>query len=235
LLFGCAASERSAPSTSKAAILLFDGTGASENDVRALQSLLTNKKLPFVSVDSEELARMSASQLGKYRLIIFPGGNFVTMANELSSQTMANIRNAVHNGVPYLGICAGGFLAGRVRDKGLNFASGTKFAFYSAEASGVRKAAVAISAANEPTLDQYWEDGPQFTGWGTVVAKYPDGTAAAVEGRFGGGRVILLGVHPEAPESWRSGLAFRTPVKTDNDYAAGIIRSAVNGRPIAHY
>ena len=40
-----------------------------------------------------------------------------------------------------------------------------------------------------PTLEQYWEDGPEFTGWGEVVGKYPDGTPAIVEGfSSGGGR-----------------------------------------------
>jgi hypothetical protein len=59
---------------------------------------------------------------------------------------------------------------------GLNLTSGVRFGFYSAEERGIRKAAVAIAVAGGPTLDQYWEDGPQFTGWGAVVGKYPDGT-----------------------------------------------------------
>jgi hypothetical protein len=52
------------------------------------------------------------------------------------------------------------------------------------------------------------EDGPQLTGWGSVVGRYPDGKPAIVEGRVGDGGAILSGVHPEAPDSWRRGLTF---------------------------
>src|SRR5207249_11753437 len=69
--------------------------------------------------------------------------------------------------------------------------------FYAAEDRGIRKAPVAIASPGTPTLDQYWEDGPQFTGWGAVVGKYPDGTPAIVQGTFGSGWVILTGVRSE--------------------------------------
>jgi glutamine amidotransferase-like uncharacterized protein len=119
---------------------------------------------------------MSESQVREYRLLIVPGGNFVHIGNGLSLRTTANIREAVQKGLNYLGICAGAFFAGKSPYNGLNLTSGQTFGFYAAEARGIRKAAVAITAAGGPTLDQYWEDGPQLTGWGTAVGKYPDGT-----------------------------------------------------------
>ncbi|MEO8662171.1 MAG: hypothetical protein ABI693_27145 [Bryobacteraceae bacterium] len=64
-----------------------------------------------------------------------------------------------------------------------------------------------ITAHGGRTLDQYWEAGPQPTGWGAVAGKYPDGTPAIAEGTFGKGWVILMGVHAEAPESRRRGMA----------------------------
>ena len=57
-----------------------------------------------------------------------------------------------------------------------------------------------IAPAGASPEIQYWEDGLQFTGWGHVLATYPDGTPAIVEGTYGAGRVILTGPHPEAPE-----------------------------------
>ena len=60
---------------------------------------------------------------------------------------------------------------------------------------------MAIAGAGTPTLDQYWEGGPQFTGWGAVVGKYPDGTPAIVEGTSGNGWAVLSGVRPDAPSS----------------------------------
>jgi hypothetical protein len=94
---------------------------------------------------------------------------------------------------------------------------------------------VAITAVDTPLLEQYWEDGPQFTGWGSVVAKYPDGTAAIVEGTSGKGWVILTGVHPEAPENWRRGLTFTTPASVDNAYAGKLVDAALHGTLLPHY
>src|SRR5262249_17559212 len=209
-------------------ILLFNGTGTSPNDVAAVETILNNNHLNYSTVDSSQLNDMSESKLRAYRLLIVPGGNFITICSNLKPTTTANIHDAVQCGLNYLGICAGGFLAGYSIYNTLNLTSGVRFNFYSDENRGIRKAAVAIAGAGTPTLDQYWEDGPQFTGWGAVVGKYPDGTPAIVEGTAGNGWVVLSGVHPEAPASWRHGMTFTTPVSVDNAYAGTLINAALN-------
>ena len=178
---------------------------------------------------------MSESRIRGFRLLIVPGGNFVDIGNSLTSKTTANIRGAVQNGLNYLGICAGAFFAGNSPYNGLNLTSRVRFGFYAAESRGIRKAAVAIAVAQGPTLDQYWEDGPQFTGWGAVVGKYPDGTPAIAQGTFGNGSVILTGVHPEAPERWRHEMIFTTPVSLDNAYAGTLVYAALNRTSLPHY
>jgi glutamine amidotransferase-like uncharacterized protein len=218
-----------------APILLFNGTGTSPGDVRALEKILGSEHLNYSTVNSPELNGMSESQIREHRLLIVPGGNFEHIGNSLTSSTAANIHNSIQNGLNYLGICAGAFFAGNSPYNGLNLTSGPRFGFYAAEARGIRKAAIAITAAGGQALDQYWEDGPQLTGWGAVVGKYPDGTPAIVEGTFGNGWVILTGVHPEAPASWRRGMDFRTPVNIDNAYAATLIRAALNRELLPHY
>ena len=70
---------------------------------------------------------MSESQLSVYRLLIVPGGNFEQIGNGLTSSTTANVRNAVRNGLNYLGICAGAFFAGNSPYNGLNLTSGVRF------------------------------------------------------------------------------------------------------------
>jgi len=232
-----AADSPSRPPTSPhiAPILLFNGTGTSPNDVAAVEAILSNNQLNYSTVDSSQLNEMGEAQLREYRLLIVPGGNFVDMGNSLTSATAANLRNSVQNGLNYLGICAGAFLAGNSPYNGLNLTSGVRFGFYSAENQGIRKTAVAITRVGEATLDQYWEDGPQLAGWGAVVGKYPDGTPAVIEGTFGGGWVILSGVHPEAPERWRRGMTFSTPASEDNAYAAMLIRAALNREMLTHY
>ncbi len=178
---------------------------------------------------------MSESQLRGYRLLIVPGGNFEQIGKRLAPETSAKIRGAVQHGLNYLGICAGAFFGANSPYNGLNLTSGVRFGFYSAEHRGIRKTAVAITNADGSALDQYWEDGPQLTGWGAVIAKYPDGMPAIVEGASGHGWVILSGVHPEAPESWRRGMNFSTPASADHTYAATLVRAALNRTPLPHF
>ena len=219
-----------------APILLFNGTGTSAHDVAAVEDVLRDNQLVYSTADSAQLNALSEAQLAAHRVLIFPGGNFIEMGNDLEPRTTANIHRAVHGGLSYVGICAGAFLAGySPYYKNLNLTSGVHFDFYSAEARGQRKAAVAVESAGTAPLDQYWEDGPQLSGWGSVVGTYPDGTPAVVEGALGNGFVILSGVHAEAPENWRRGLVFNTPVGVDHAYSAKLILAALNRSWLTHY
>jgi glutamine amidotransferase-like uncharacterized protein len=226
----------SVPLNKGARILLFNGKGISPNDVAAIESILYNNQLTYSTVNSVQLNKMSEVEMRKYRLLIVPGGDFVEMGKSLTKGASMNIHNAVQKGLNYLGICAGGFLAGKSEYyNGFDLTSGTKFGFYSAENQGMHKAALSIAGPGETALDQYWEDGPQFTGWGDVIGKYPDGTPALVEGASGKGWVILSGIHAEAPEYWRQGMIVNTPADKDNAYAATLIRAALNGISLPHY
>lgn len=226
-----------APPASKTAppILLFGGAGTSANNVSAVENVLKDEHLEYATVNSRQLNGMSEAQLMAYQLLIVPGGNFIDMSESLTPNTTANVHNAVQGGLNYLGLCAGAFLAAHGTYNSLNLTSGVRFGFYAAEARGIRKAAVMITDADTSALEQYWEDGPQLNGWGAVVGKYPDGTAAVVEGPSGQGWVILSGVHPEAPESWRRGLTFSTPANVDHAYAGKLIQAALHRTSLPHY
>ncbi len=221
---------------SAASILLFNGAGVSANDVAAILTILDDNHLNYTTVNSFELNRISPSQLKTYRLLIIPGGNFIVMGNSLTKATATNIHLAVQHGLNYFGICAGAFLAGKsAYYNGFNLTSGVTFGFYSAENKGIRKAVVAISGPGAATLDQYWEDGPQLSNWGNAVAKYPDGTPAVAEGKYGSGLVLLAGIHAEAPADWRDKMIFNTSASADNAYAVKLIRAALNGALLPHY
>lgn len=231
MLVGCARTEP----TSEASILLFNGTGTSPNDVIAIETILKERGFAYHKADSKQLNGMSEAQLKAHRLIIFPGGNYLTMGNSLTPETTERVHNAIEQGVNYLGICAGGLLAGKAKCNSLNLTSGVTFDFYSIVNRGIHKAAVPITCVDTPQIEHYWEDGPQFTGWGQVIGKYPDETPAIVEGSVGQGWVILSGVHPEAPEKWRRGMAFTNSVQAANDYTGTLIDAALNGTELAHY
>ncbi len=185
-------------------ILLFNGIGTSPNDVKAVEAVLKDRHLKYATVNSQQLNTMSEAQLMSYRLMIVPGGNYITIGNSVTPGT-------------------------------LNLTSGVRVGFYAEVNRGIHKAAVAIAGVGTPAVEHYWEDGPQFTGWGAVVGKYPDGTPAIVEGTSGKGWVILCGVHPEAPENWRRGMTFTTPASVANAYAGTLIDAALHGTWLPHY
>ncbi len=216
-------------------ILLFVGDGTSPGDVAATEQVLRDHQFSFATADTQQLDAMSEAQLHGYRLLIVPGRNFEDIGNRLSPEAASRIRNAVHGGVNYLGLCAGAFFAGNSPYNGLNLTNGVQFHFYAIEAQGVRKSAVPISIAGGATADHYWEDGPELSGWGEAIAKYPNGTPAIVQGSAGRGWMILAGVHPEAPEHWRRGLHFATSASADNAYAATLIAAALKGQHLSHY
>jgi len=219
-----------------APVLLFNGTGTTANDVAAIETILAADKLAYSTANSAQLNAMSLAQLQAFQLLIVPGGNSITIGNNLKASTSANIHNAVASGaLNYLGICAGGFFGGASIYNGLNLTSGVWFDFYKDESKGIHKAAVQISRPGSGSLDQYWQDGPQFSGWGSIVGEYPNGAPAIVEGRAGQGWVILVGVHPEAPASWRYGMNFTTSVATDNAYAITLVNAALKGTSLPHF
>lgn len=218
-----------------APILLFKGTGTSPNDVKAVEVILRNGHLRYATVNSEQLDRLSEAQLRAHQLLIIPGGNYLTIGDHLTTNATTKVRHSVQEGMNYLGICAGGLLAGATGHNSVNLTSGVRFGFYAVVNRGIHKDVVAIAVPGSPVLEHYWEDGPQFTGWGGVAAKYPDGTPAVVQGTAGKGWVVLCGVHPEAPENWRRGLNFTTPTSADHAYALTLIEAALNAQRLPQY
>lgn len=212
---------------SGADVLLFAGTGASPNDVSALKAILRDAGLGYATADTAQINAMSRDDLRRYRLLIIPGGNFEDMGGALTPEAAAALGGAVRDGLNYLGVCAGAFIAGASPYNGLNLTDGKAFGFYTLEAQGFRKSAVWITTADGARTEQYWEDGPELSGWGDPIALYPDGTPAAVTGEVGQGRVVLVGTHPEAPESWRREVAFTTPARDSHKFAKMLIETAL--------
>jgi len=216
-------------------VLLYNGVGTSA-DVLAVEAVLRTLGISYATADANQLNAMSEPQLGGYKLVIVPGGNSITIGDNLSANTAAMIRGAVQQyGVNYLGICAGAFFGGYSLHNGVNLTGGIAFNFYADEFKGIHKEPVTISFPTSGPLDVYWEDGPQLSGWGQVVAKFPDGTPAIVEGQSGKGFVIFTGVHLEAPESWRESMVFNTPVSVDLAYAGTVFQAALNATPLPHF
>jgi hypothetical protein len=222
-------------SSSTTPVLLFNGTGTLASDVAAVEVILNTLKLKYSTANSSQIDSMSEATLKTYKLFIVPGGNSNTIGDSLSKAATTNIHNAVQSGLHYLGICAGGWFGGYSIYNGLNLTSGVWFNVYHNNGKGTGSTAVEISNPKNGKLDQFWHDGPEFSGWGSIVGKYPDGTPAIVEGKSGSGWVVLAGIHAEAPASWRGGLTFTTSVAVDHAYAGTLVTAALNGTSLPHF
>jgi Biotin-protein ligase, N terminal len=217
-------------------VLLYNGTGASSTDVAAVEAVLNTSGVGYKTADSSQLNAMSEQQLGGYKLMIVPGGNSITIGESLTGDTASMIRGAVEDyGLHYLGICAGAFFGGYSIYNGVDLTAGVSFDFYADENKGIHVEPVEISFPSSAPLDVYWQDGPQLSGWGAVVATFPDGTPAITEGQSGKGFVVFTGVHLEAPQSWRGSMTFTTPVSVDLAYAGTVIQNTLNGTPLPHF
>lgn len=232
LTCGCHESTASGDAPLAARIILFDGTGSSPNDVKAIEKVLDREQLPYTTADSDELDLMTSEQLAHAELLIMPGGNYEQMGKGLRADTAQRIRDAVRHGMNYLGICAGAFIAGDAPDNGFNI-TGTRFAFFADSKLGTRKEVVTLANGDGTRFKTYWEDGPELTGWGDPLAKYADGTPAVVQGKVGTGWMVLTGVHLEAPENWYDGLEPAAPA-TSIDKAAKLVRAAFNGEALPY-
>ena len=219
-------------------VLLFVGTGTTSGSVAGWKTILGDLNLSYATANSSQLDNLSPSALAAYKLLLIPGGDAITISKNLSSATIAKVHNAItNNGIHYLGICAGAFFAGHsgIYDY-LDFTpTGVWFNYYADKFKGIHKEPVEIKGADGTRLDQYWQDGPQLSGWGQVVGKYPDGTPAIVEGKSGSGWIILCAVHPEATASWRTRMKFTTSVAVDNAYAKTLVTNALNGTSLPHF
>ena len=217
-------------------VLLFTGAGTSAPDVAAIIAVLNTRGLGYTVADSSQLNGMSEAQLGGYKLLIVPGGDSTVIGGNLSPGTTANIRGAVSDyGVHYLGICAGAFFGGYSIYNGVDLTGGVFFNFYADEAKGIHVEPVRLSFPSQGPMDVYWQDGPQLSGWGLVVAKFPDGTPAIVEGMSGNGFVVFTGVHLEAPAGWRESMNFSTSLLADLAYAGTVVQAAYTGTALDHF
>ncbi len=216
-------------------VLLFDGTGTS-SDVSAVKDVLSSLNIGYNTADSSQIEALSEQQLAGYKLVIVPGGNSITIGQGVSAAVASNIRGAVQQyGTHYLGICAGAFFGAYSVYNGVDLTGGASFDFYADENKNIHVEPVLITFPNSPPLDVYWQDGPQLSGWGSVVAKFPDGTPAVVEGQSGKGFVVFTGVHAEAPAAWRGSLPFTSSLSADLAYARTIVSAALSGTLLPHF
>jgi len=162
-------------------------------------------------------SRINAQQLAGVEAYVMPGGYSTFQRHALGQVGTTVLRQFVDQGGRYLGVCAGGYVAAKDvhwEEKHypypLELFDGTAEGALDSIAAWPRDAAVVLkltkagksrglSEAAEGTF--YYKGGPHFHGGtnATVLATYPNGTAAIIARPYGKGEVVLNGIHFERP------------------------------------
>jgi glutamine amidotransferase-like uncharacterized protein len=74
--------------------------------VKAVEAILKSNSLNYSTVNASKLNDMGESQIPAVSSADCSGGNLVEMGTGLTPGATTNIRNAVQEGLNYLGICA---------------------------------------------------------------------------------------------------------------------------------
>lgn len=233
----------SGTTSSQIKALIFNGSGTSASDTQSIVGLVAAHGWSYQVVTSAQLETMSVTDIAQYRLIIWPGGDSNVMTSGLTAATRGRVRSAVVNyGVNYVGFCAGAWMAVGPTPSasgpiwGLSIEPGDYLKIYHPNGTLPTAAMVKTTFASGSTRDLVWWGGPYL--WstaGTVIARYPDGSAAITQADAGKGFVVLSGLHPEAPQDWRTGAGLVDSDGLDLDVAWSLIQSAANRTRAAVY
>ena len=225
--------------------LVFRGDGIWDDEVRALESLLSQQGVAFRDVDSAGLNRLEVDELAAYRALIWPGvdgeGNAERMYASIDPETRGRIRQAVvERGVGYLGFCAGAFMAVSPEpgpsEYPLFFSLllGEPLDYYRLQGvQGGTPTMTLETLAGGRQKDLVWYGGPVTPEIpGGVVARYPTGEPAISQAWSGRGLVVVAGVHPAASAEFREQNALADADGLDLDLAWELLRAVLAREPM---
>lgn len=96
------------PSFKQTDIAIYAGRGTWDESVRAIRNMFQWMNYTVETVSARQINDIG---LGAFRVLCIPGGNMYDYAQDISSKGKENIRDFVHNGGGYIGICGGAYFA----------------------------------------------------------------------------------------------------------------------------
>ncbi len=197
-------------SAQAAIAVVYNGAGTCDGCADTVAQLLRAQHFQVHLVDQHQL---SAARLQGAQLYVQPGGSddIMDTLSVLSLEQIRAIQQFVKDGGAYLGICAGGYLAGQYADhaEGVRAFGLLELGEVAQELADTNKAqAIAIQLPGESQPRQvYYQAGPHFgtrvPPSGRVLAYYAASKHVAARlSSFGRGRVGVIGPHYEADASW---------------------------------
>jgi biotin--protein ligase len=198
-------------------IAVYNDEGVSFDSFQAVFDAAEWMGYHAVEINSESIEN---DYLNQYSVMVFPGGNMYKYAQDISEEGKQRMRDFVTHGGGYLGICGGGYFAAETvvwRNETLTM---TPLALFAGKAEGPldevqpypRCGMSNVIFGKEYTISQesksmdiYYCWGPTFIpneeGRVDVIGRYEaTATPSAIAFVYGGGRVILVGMHPELSE-----------------------------------
>lgn len=190
--------------------VVFAGAGTCEGCAESVAAILQQQQYQVRFVDEHQL---SAASLQGASLYVQPGGSddIMDTLSVLSATQIQSIQQFVAQGGAYLGICAGGYLAGQYADQtaGVRAFGLVELAEVAQELPQTNQAqsiAIVLPGATQPR-QVYYQAGPHFgrhiPANGQVLAYYAASHQIAARiSVYGRGKVGLIGPHYEADASW---------------------------------
>lgn len=212
----------------KVDVAIYGGRGTWGDSVCAIQEMFRWMNYTVELVNAEYI---NDNGLGAFRILCIPGGNMYDYAQDISSKGKENIRNFVHDGGGYIGICGGAYFAAeKVFWLGSQLAM-TPLGLFAGTATGPvngimpypnytmckvniinHEHSITQSEQDSEIMLYYW--GPALISNAnanvTILGNYDEGNQTAIVAfEYFHGKVFLIGAHPEIEEdSSRDGVTF---------------------------
>jgi len=207
------------PSPTQADIAIYAGRGTWDDSVQAIRNMLEWMNCTVETLDAQHINNIG---LSAFRVLCVPGGNMYDYAQDITLRGKENIRDFVHNGGGYIGICGGAYFASEeVYWRGSQL-SMTPLSLFPGRAAGPIDEIMAYpnytmtrvnvlnqahpiitSERDAESMLYYW--GPALTPNAnaniTILGNYDISNQAAMLAlEYGHGKVFLIGTHPEIEE-----------------------------------
>lgn len=223
--------------TVKKYALIYAGTTTCTGCPEAIASIAEKAYLPVKYVKDPKLI----PSLLDHAAIFIIGGtddNIEPMRLAFNKNIVSALKEYIKQGGGYLGICGGGFIAAKY------YVTGKKpqvkgFGIIPAIAVDYRKTTKAhlekVQWLGE-NVSLYFQGGPMFildkhAKDFKIIARYRNNNIAALEYLYGKGKVVVVGPHPEADQTWLDEDNINSPHwQAKQELALNIIRNMIKNQ-----